>query len=92
MLNKIVTRGVQIAVISGICCLEGHLIDACSTLQKGNINTVYSNQGQRRYDPYSNTCNEGWRDQPNLGMALKPIHLILSKHLVNLLIKIGLTS
>jgi len=27
-----------------------------------------------------------------LGMALKPIHLILTKHLINLLIKIGPTS
>jgi len=66
MLNKIVTGGVQKVVICGICCLEGHPTDACPTLQEGNINAVYSNQGQRRYDPYSNTNNEGWRNHPNL--------------------------
>jgi len=65
MLNKIVTGGVQKAVICSICCLEGHPIDACPTLQEGNVNVVYFNQGQRRYDPYSNTYNEGWRDHPN---------------------------
>ena len=66
ILKKIVTRGVQKAVICGICCLEGHSTEAYPTLQKGNVNTVYSNQGQRRYDPYSNTYNEGGREHPNL--------------------------
>ena len=66
MLNQIVTGGIQKAVICGICCLEGHPTDACPTLQEGNINAVYSNQGQRRHDLYSNTYNEGWRDNPNL--------------------------
>ena len=66
MSNKIVTRGVQKVAICGICCLEGHPTDACHTLQEGNINVVYSNQGQMRYDPYSNTYNEGWRDHPKL--------------------------
>ena len=54
------------AVIYGICCLKGHPTDACPTLQEENVNIVYSNQGQRRYDPYSNTHNEAWRDNPNL--------------------------
>jgi len=72
MLNKIVTGGVQKAVICGICCLEGHSTDACPTLQEGNVNTLYSNQNQRRYDPYSNTYNEGWRDHPNLRYGPKP--------------------
>ena len=45
MLNKIITGGVQKAVICGICCLEGHPTDACPTLQDGNGNAVYSNQG-----------------------------------------------
>lgn len=93
MLNKIVTGGVQKAIICGICCLDqGHPTDACPTLQEENVNAVYSNQGQRRYDPYSNTYNEGWRDHPNLRYALKPIHQVLTKPLVNLLIKIGPTS
>ena len=45
MLNKIVTGGVQKAVICGICCLEGHPTDACPTLQEENVDAVYSNQG-----------------------------------------------
>jgi len=32
ILNKIVTRGVQKAVICDICSLEGHPTDACPTL------------------------------------------------------------
>ena len=66
MLNNIVTGGIQKAVICGIYCLEGYPTDACPALQEKNINAVYHNQGQRRYDPYSNTYNEGWRDHPNL--------------------------
>jgi len=27
---------------------------------------MFSNQGRRKYDPYSYTHNEGWRDHPNL--------------------------
>ena len=66
MLNKLITRGVQKAVVCGICYLEGHATDACPTLQGGDVNAMFSNQGQRKYDPYSNTYNEGWRDHPNL--------------------------
>jgi len=71
-LNKIVTRGIQKIVICDICCLEGHSTDACPTLQEGNVNALYSNQNQRRSDPYSNTYNEGWRDHPNLRYGPKP--------------------
>jgi len=66
MLTKVITGGVQKVIICGICCPEGHPIDACPILQEGNVNAVYSNEGQRRYSPYSNTYNEGWRDHPNL--------------------------
>jgi len=45
---------------------RGHPTDACPTLQEGNVNVSYSNQGQWRYDTYSNTYNEGWKDHPNL--------------------------
>jgi len=72
MLNKIVTGGIQKAVICGICYLEGHPTDACSTLQEGNVDALYSNQNQRRYDPYLNTYNEGWRDHSNLKYGPKP--------------------
>ena len=66
MLKKLVTGGVQKAGACGICCLEGHATNACPTLQWGDVNAMFSNQGQRKYDPYSNTYNEGWRDHLNL--------------------------
>jgi len=53
-------------VVYGICCLEGHAIDACPTLQGGDVNATVSNQGQTKYNPYSNTYNERWRDTPNI--------------------------
>ncbi|VFQ70069.1 unnamed protein product [Cuscuta campestris] len=45
----------------GVCCLEGHPTDACPTLQHPEVNA-----NQRKYDPFSNSYNEGWRDHPNL--------------------------
>ena len=66
MLNKLVTRGVQKAVVCGICCLEGHTTDTCPVLLGGDVNAMFSNQGQRKYDPHSTTYNEGWRDHPGL--------------------------
>ncbi|KAG4128858.1 hypothetical protein ERO13_D09G044366v2, partial [Gossypium hirsutum] len=64
MVSKLMTGGNAKASLCGICCLEGHTIDMCPTLQEGEANTVFPNQ--RRYDPYSATYNEGWRDHPNL--------------------------
>ena len=61
-----VTRG-------GICSKNGHSTDSCPTLHKDNsseqVNTMGGFQDQlgfqRKYDPYSNTYNPGWRDHPN---------------------------
>ncbi|KAK8284369.1 hypothetical protein V6Z12_D08G155600 [Gossypium hirsutum] len=64
MVSKLMTKGTVKASLCGICCLEGHTTDMCPTLQEGEANTVFPNQ--RRYDPYSATYNEGWRDHPNL--------------------------
>ncbi|VFQ62679.1 unnamed protein product [Cuscuta campestris] len=50
----------------GVCCLEGHPTDACPTLQNPEVNAVFYNNNQRKYDPFSNTYNEGWRDHPDL--------------------------
>ena len=33
---------------------------------------MFPSQGQRKYDPYSSTYNEGWRDHPNLRYGLRP--------------------
>ncbi|KAL1077687.1 hypothetical protein V6Z11_D10G112200 [Gossypium hirsutum] len=64
MVSKLMTGGNAKASLCGICCLEGHTTDMCPTLQEGEANAVFPNQ--RRYDPYSATYNEGWRDHPNL--------------------------
>ena len=44
--------------------------DMCPTLQEEPIEQVnvaggFPGQPQRKYDPYSNTYNPGWRDHPN---------------------------
>jgi len=64
--------GIQKVVICSIFCLEGHSTNACPILQKGNVNALYSNQDQRRYDPYSNAYDKGWRNHPNLRYSPKP--------------------
>ena len=53
----------------GIYSNIGHQTDMCPTLQEDtneHVNAMggYQNQ-QRKYDPYSNTYNPGWRDHPN---------------------------
>ncbi|XP_021747415.1 uncharacterized protein LOC110713266 [Chenopodium quinoa] len=55
----------------GICTSMGHPTDACPQLQEEQNEQAnamgFQGQGpQRRYDPYSNTYNPGWRDHPNL--------------------------
>ncbi|KAL0283927.1 UNVERIFIED_CONTAM: hypothetical protein Sangu_2857900 [Sesamum angustifolium] len=48
-----------------------HVTDMCPTLQEGPTEHAdaiggFSGQQQRRYDPFSNTYNPGWKDHPNL--------------------------
>ncbi|KAK8302323.1 hypothetical protein V6Z12_D04G079500 [Gossypium hirsutum] len=64
MVSKLMTGGTAKASLCVIFCLEGHTTDMCPTLQEGEAIAVFPNQ--RRYDPYSATYNEGWRDHPNL--------------------------
>ncbi|XP_048492418.1 uncharacterized protein LOC125493273 [Beta vulgaris subsp. vulgaris] len=49
----------------GICSNTGHPTDACPTLQEDTqqVNAL-GYQGNRKYDPYSNSYNPGWRDHP----------------------------
>ena len=63
MISKLVNVGVQKPRLCGICCLEGHTTEVCPQLREGDVNAFFPNQ--RRYDPYSPTYNEGWRDHPN---------------------------
>ncbi|VFQ95093.1 unnamed protein product, partial [Cuscuta campestris] len=67
MMSKLVSGGGNVRGIHcGVCCLEGHASDACPTLQNPEVNAVFYNNQQRKYDPYSNSYNEGWKDHPNL--------------------------
>jgi len=43
ILNKLVSGGVQKALVCDICCLEGYATDACPTLQGGDVNAMFSN-------------------------------------------------
>ncbi|XP_073131674.1 uncharacterized protein [Henckelia pumila] len=57
--------------VCGICTARGHSTDMCPTLQEGSTEQVNAAGGfpgppQRKYDPYSNTYNPGWKDHPNL--------------------------
>ena len=57
----------------GICLKNGHPTKSCPTLYEENnneqVNVVGGFQGQnefqRKYDPFSNTYNLGWRDHPD---------------------------
>jgi len=67
----------QVKVCS-ICSLQGHALDICPTMQEDYIeqaNAVdgaFNGQPQRKYDPFSNTYNPGWRDHPNLRYGNPP--------------------
>ncbi|XP_031131791.1 uncharacterized protein LOC116033171 [Ipomoea triloba] len=54
----------------GICSFVGHPTDMCPTLQNPSqeLNAIggFSGQPNRKYDPFSNQYNPGWRDHPNL--------------------------
>ncbi|XP_073119687.1 uncharacterized protein [Henckelia pumila] len=61
----------QTAKACGICAAIGHATDMCPTLQEDSVEQVnitggFSGPPQRKYDPYSNTYNPGWKDHPNL--------------------------
>ncbi|GJU56476.1 uncharacterized protein Tco_1230190 [Tanacetum coccineum] len=54
----------------GICSVVGHPTDMCLTLQdhppeQMNVVGGFPGPPQRKYDPFSNTYNPGWRDHPN---------------------------
>ena len=66
-------RTTQQVMRCGICSKNGHPTDSCSTLyeegKNEQVNVVGGFQGQngfqRKYDPFSNTYNPGWRNHPN---------------------------
>ncbi|XP_075504481.1 uncharacterized protein LOC142541918 [Primulina tabacum] len=53
-----------------VCAMVGHPTDMCPSLQEkptqqANAIGGFPGQPKRRYDPYSNSYNTGWRDHPN---------------------------
>ncbi|XP_027157395.1 uncharacterized protein LOC113758919 [Coffea eugenioides] len=77
LVEKLVVRQVQQAKTCGICYASSHQTDTCPTLQDDPneyVNAVggFPSPPQRRYDPYSNTYNSGWKDHPNFSYASRP--------------------
>jgi len=70
LVRQMAVGNVQTAKVCGICSIAGHSTDMCPTLQEEPIEQVnvadgFPGQPQRKYDPYSNTYNPGWRNHPN---------------------------
>jgi hypothetical protein len=69
IVDKLVQNNLTAQVKScGICLNYGHATDACPALKEDeHVNAVggFPGQPQRKYNPYSNTYNEGWKDHPN---------------------------
>ncbi|KAG8478909.1 hypothetical protein CXB51_028753 [Gossypium anomalum] len=60
-----------------ICTKPDHPTDSCLILHEGSteqVNAVknFSRPPQKRYDPYSNSYNVGWKDHPNLSYGSNP--------------------
>ncbi|XP_039051554.1 uncharacterized protein LOC120192961 [Hibiscus syriacus] len=61
----------------GICVVIGYPTDMCPTLQDDsheytNADGRFTDPPQRKYDPYLNIYNLGWRDHPNLSYGPRP--------------------
>ena len=72
MFQKFTAGTSQQVKTCGICSTVGHPTDMCPTLQDGNeqVHAMGGYEGQqRKYDPFSNTYNAGWRDNPNFSYA-----------------------
>ncbi|KAL0395775.1 UNVERIFIED_CONTAM: hypothetical protein Scaly_0025900 [Sesamum calycinum] len=71
LVKKLAVERTQHVKACGICTSPQHVTDMCPTLQEGPTEHAdaiggFSGQQQRRYDPFSNTYNPGWKDHPNL--------------------------
>ncbi|XP_048229526.1 uncharacterized protein LOC125370008 [Ricinus communis] len=67
---QMVVGQLQMAKVYGICLVQGHPTDMCPTLQQdlmqeANALGGFTSQLQRKYDPFSNQYNHGWRDHLN---------------------------
>ena len=60
----------QQVIRCGIYSKNGHPTDSCPKLYEDSGSEQLNAPGfQRKYDPFSNTYNQGWRDHPNFSYA-----------------------
>ncbi|KAG8472822.1 hypothetical protein CXB51_034706 [Gossypium anomalum] len=77
ILNSLVVEKAKPARLCGICATPEHTTDACPSLNDDTMAHLdaagnFPGPPQRRYDPYANTYNPGWRDHPNLSYGANP--------------------
>ncbi|KAH9725689.1 hypothetical protein KPL70_007974 [Citrus sinensis] len=76
LVEKFVVGNVQQVKTCGICYNMGHSTDMCPTLQEELVEQANAVGGfpgmpQRRYDPYAQTYNPGWKDHPNFSYGVR---------------------
>ncbi|XP_074299817.1 uncharacterized protein LOC141630987 [Silene latifolia] len=54
----------------GLCNDPTHPTDGCPSLQTEEAIEAVKAIGFRKFDPYSNTYNEGWKSHPNMGASI----------------------
>ena len=70
-LVKSMMCGHNIAQTCSICYMNDHSTDSCPQMhdepiaQANAIGETFNQQPQRKYDPFSQMYNPGWRDHPN---------------------------
>ncbi|KMT19356.1 hypothetical protein BVRB_1g013580 [Beta vulgaris subsp. vulgaris] len=72
LVSKIVVGNESKARVCGLCSEFSHATDACPTLKTEDVNALGGFSNQRKYDPCSQTYNEGWKDHPNLRYGTRP--------------------
>ncbi|XP_040968596.1 uncharacterized protein [Gossypium hirsutum] len=79
VVQTLLTEKKSLTPLCGICTTFEHPTDLCPILNDNSIAHVDAVGGfpgppQRRYDPFSNTYNPGWKDHPNLNYGANPRH------------------
>ncbi|XP_068648997.1 uncharacterized protein [Aristolochia californica] len=79
LVRQMAVGNMQTVKACGICSVVGHSTDMCPTLQEEpteqmNVASDFPRKTQRKYDPYSNTYNMGWRDHPNLSYGSSQVN------------------
>ena len=77
LMENFIVGIVQQVKTCGICSNMGHSINMCLTLQEEPVeqaNAVggFPSMPQRRFDPYAQTYNPGWKDHPNFSYGVRP--------------------